>query len=223
MLSLAALVLFAAFHWKREPLFIAFFLSLGFDLTLMTKQGSNVNYLIGSLAIWAVGTSGILQKAWALDGDDGVLRPRFVTPWAALLTILLLLGSNRAGVIAREVRVPSRQEIEKIDQAVTSFPANRVLGLEPFYGMLRGLPILYSDGYHAALLSSAGRISLTAEAERIRRGDYHAIVANRLLISKVRWHGAPFVDQELREAIETNYEPALSGSWLVLWLPKSRM
>jgi hypothetical protein len=206
--------LWAALLLRRTPLAAAYFVALLLELVTMAKQGSGTNYLLGSTALFCVALAVSLRRG---------LRPSlFVLP---VLLALLLWHLPKAGLVRYEAAVPKPKDLQLVDAARRGLPPGRVLCLDPFYALTRGIPFLFADGYHAALLSAAGEVDFSKEARTLHARAYDLVISNRLQsvsVAGLTYHDNPFAPIPIIEALADGYVPTAIGPWLVLWRPTLR-
>jgi hypothetical protein len=211
-----------------------------FDLILMTKQGSSVNYLLGSLVLWGIAACAALGRvtsaktAGALTGKQetkagsspdvfwGVLyRALGRSTWLVIpIVFLLLKDPGVARIVYWESFPPARDEVLTVEEFLQPVPRDGVFCLEPFYGMAHGLAFPYADSYHASLLAKAGIVDFSREAKRLRQRAYSVVIANRLYRNAFSYHDQLAVPPAIFDALTTEYEIAYEGRWLSVWTPR---
>ncbi len=220
---LTGLLLVLLFKWRSHWLCAAALANFLFELVLATKQGSNVNYFLGTLALSGAALA-------VSEGNSGARKPSppraFCGVRAGLFVgypvLILGLALQVPGSLefSRELPMPDSAEIAAVDRAVGEVADRaRILCLDPYYGRTRRLEYPFADSYHANLLLSAGVGDISTMVERVRRRDVPLIVANKLVAWKFSPHGAALVYTPLREAILTNYHPVQVGRWLIVFAP----
>lgn len=222
--ALAGMLALAATTLRRAPLFAAFFLCFLLDTLAMSKQGSNVNYLLGSVALWGLATvvaaSPNASSSFAAEGSRSLLRG-LSTRWiAGLVAAALLLHAPLARIVRWESAAPRPGEIEQVDQWILRFSPDEIVCAEGLYGLQRGLPILFGDSYHAAALETRGLVDFTPEIEAAREFRYAMIITNRLFLGNDRYHDLPTFPPALGHELRRAYKPVFVGNWLMVWTPE---
>jgi len=231
------MVLLAVLFSRRNIIFISFLITLLTELISLSKQGSNVNYLSGSISIWGLG---IIIYGWEefkiyicrmrANLDEKITIRRFVKEikpffgwsiWLFLsIAIILMLNTHKAKIINWEAFIPYRDELARIDRLVMNVPTDRLLCLDGFYGLSREVPFIFADSYHAGILSRQGIVSFSREVENLRKHQYDFVIWNLLHYRNIKYHKIPTFPEEIGNALEENYKVSFVGRWLVLWTPE---
>lgn len=184
------------------------------ELALACKQGSNVNYLLGTVALSALIAGDAWERAW---------RERRPLGWSAALAgvvTALGLGAPEAPRVLREGVIPLRREVRVIAARVAALPRDRVLSLSPYFGIAHDLPFLYADPYHANLLARRGRVRFDDALARLRDGRYDAVVSDLPHHAPIVWHDGAYSPRELAAALQSRYALTVRGRLLLLWEPR---
>lgn len=184
------------------------------EIALSCKQGSNVNYLLGTIALSALVAAGAWERAW---------RERRPLAWSVALAGLVAalgLGAREAPRVLREGVIPLRREVRVIAARVAALPRERVLSLSPYFGIAHDLPILYADPYHANLLAQRGRVRFDDVLARLREGRYAAVVSDLPHHAPIVWHDGAYSPRELAAALQSRYVLTVRGRLLLLWQPR---
>jgi hypothetical protein len=223
---LTGLLLVVVLRGGSHCIWLAALANFVLELLLATKQGSNVNYFMGSLALsgiaFAISASGTIVESRAMPGGRVDLRRMGLIAAHLVLLCGLILQVPGALEFSRELPIPDTAELAAADRTVEETgERGQVLCLDPFYARTRHMDYPYADSYHANLLLSAGIGDVSPLVGRARRREIPLIVANKLLVWKFAPHGAGLVYFPLREAVLQNYRPSFVGRWLILFVPES--
>lgn len=232
----------APFFLRRSPVATAFLAACALDLAMIGKQGSNVNYLLGSIVLWGIAacatldfarrdaarTEEVESRGLADPGDtgdtgdtrSGVRFPLRSPVWVSIpIALLLLVAPWKARVVLWESFPPTATELHDVDIVLPGVPPSGILCLDAFYGQSRGLEIPFADPYHAALLARRGVVDFAPEARALRGREYRVVIGNRQFLGDKKYHGEALLPDALAAALRDEYEIAYQGRWLVLWTP----
>ncbi len=230
----------AVYFLRATPVAAAFLAIWLFELLLMTKQGSNINYLLGSVVLWGIAACVALgrvmsekaagrakgkQNFKAADTPDSWWRVLYGalgrSTWLLIPIVLLLLKDpGVARIVYWESFPPARDEVLAVDELLRQARSDRILCLEPSYGMAHGLAFPFADSYHASLLAEEGIVDFSPEAERLRRRAYAMVIANRLYRNAFSYHEQLAVPSAIFDALASEYAIAYEGRWLSVWTPR---
>jgi hypothetical protein len=212
----------AVILFRGTPAGLAFLIILPLDLVLMSKQGSSANYLLESIVVWGIAAAAAFGSGRRFDSATRDGLDRTTASWLLFpVFAILLIGAGKLGTVFWEIDPPATRELREVDAIVAQVPPSTVLGMDPFYGLSRGLALPFADPYHASLLATHGVADLGAVAQRIEQAGYAAIVGNRLMLGNAAYHGQPLYPDVLRRALRERYRPAYEGDWLVVWVPRT--
>jgi len=217
---LLMMLVWAIVSLRRSPLHGAYCALLGIELLFLTKRGGNINYLLGSLSLWAVATAVALRRTGAADGARTPSLSAQVP--AVLISVLLLADIGRAGKLNFEIPLSPPADLQAVDKLVAPCAAGEVLVADGVYGAARDLPYLFADCFHASLLARSGAVDFSAEIESIQLCRYRLIVTNLFHLGRARYHDTPVFPQALGEAIRRHYRVVHRGKWFVVWEPAPR-
>ena len=194
----------AAARATASPLFVAA-LALGLvQLLLMSKQGGNVNYLLGPLALFGIATASDLPRA-----------PRLVQPLAAAIAALLLLDAPRSARATFEMpAVPTREDFERA-AALARQLGDRTLVLDGPLAAWADLPAPWMDGYHAAILQRAGLADFTPELRALQDGRTRVVLSNAYAWAGASWHGQTLTPGPFLDELRARWTPARIGPWTI--------
>ncbi|MBX3729238.1 MAG: hypothetical protein KF858_08640 [Candidatus Sumerlaeia bacterium] len=211
------MIVWAIRRLRHQPLFAAFLLSILFDLVLMTKAGSNINYLMGSLTLWGLAT---VADAFPRGHSPRLPDAKLASLFACAIVLLLVLDIPRTRVLASEILLATPLELDHARQVVEALPPERLLVLDAVWGVPQGVPVPFADTYHAAMLEKEGMLVLTDLADALVERRFRVVIANRFATARAEYHGIPLLPASLRAALVEHYTPAQRGDWLVFWTPK---
>jgi hypothetical protein len=243
MIPYLLVLLFGIVSINRTVLFTAFWVTLTVECILMLKQGSHPKYLLGSLTVWCLGAAVVLtnyfksvhyadkscpdsRKHYGVGGAYNVLA-FIILPLIFSAQLQILMNGN---LYMNQQSPPSDHELSIMDKALETYGEENVLVLAPFYALLRDMPYLFVDPFHAGILEDNHWINFNDEIEKLRKHHYKAVIANvRTLpaMAKFRWHDADPFPNTLGTALRKYYRlsnaemnNSTDDEGLVLWVPK---
>lgn len=220
-------VLLASRLWiSRAVLFTA-----AVECAFMTKQGSNLDYLLGSISLFGLSLPYallLLKQQYSGANHQSWLRVRsHMAPIVTVVMSLLLAGALAAGArsatFARnEFPVPSPAEIATLREKVQMHSRESVLCLDPFAAQSCGAFYPYAEPLHIARLLQLHSISLDTIVDRINKREFDTIVVNPYYFKPPEYHDLLLFPQVLQQSIKSGYEVETCGRWLCFLRPVAK-
>lgn len=195
----------------------AVLLNLCVELVFMSKQGSNLDYLLGSLSLFCISLPHILAAAITRARLTADLKT--LTLGAAATAMVLSIATRTAIVSRGEFIEPGIDELEAVHNAVKSYGPDRVLCLDSFTAQRTGAFYPYAEPHQCARLLQLHEITIEPVLDRIRHKEYRAIIVNPYYRNSPVYHDLRLVPMELQTAIQDNYILDTCGKWLCLLKP----
>ncbi|MGI8907741.1 MAG: hypothetical protein ACR2IE_14765 [Candidatus Sumerlaeaceae bacterium] len=201
------------------------------ECLFMMKQGSNVDYLLGSIALFGFAlakTAHGLSRTWKADvllpGDGpAAIKRRY---WIAVMVMGLMLAGSlahnaRDAVLqTNELPAPWKAEIAAARNAVRKFGSDAVLCLDPLTALRTGAYHPYVEPLQVLRLAELGMVSLDQLVKRIETKTFRLIVVNPSFVRPPVYHDIAIFDTRVREAIRRNYVQFSAGNWLIMLAPQ---
>jgi Predicted membrane protein (DUF2142) len=213
----------ALLHWTRsrkEPTFanlLSLFAVISTILFCATalKPGAAENYFFEPLFLWAALTAPLMDylRRWTTDS-------RRIETCLVIVILCALVWTPISGPVKELVFGPVK-ELEWIIQKPERKELNELIGRTPGeilfisngLGMRLGRGVTIHDGYNASYLETEGKISLASFAQRIKRGEFSAILAQ----TDDEYYGYTVLPQSFLEPVARNYREE-KVFWIYRWL-----
>jgi hypothetical protein len=202
-----------------------FLASFVVELLWMTKSGSNVNYLLGSIALFGLSLPYIARNAveWYRSSSSShqpIPGGGLLAGSALVLAAALAINARDALIPRNEIIPPTANEIAEVRNAIARYGASKVLCLDPFTAQRTGAFYPYAEPHHIAALTESGFISLSDVTERIQQGQFSLVVVNPYYINPPVYHDLTLFPTPIKQALSQHYTTAGSGRWLRFLQPK---